>query len=161
MYCGLLIISTSLVCCSVIVFIVDWSLRNENVEELEDDLPTGEIVVEYVVFDTVISSTVPSTVGNVVLFQVPDFVVLRNVLSSILVFLSVGDVVSMMALDSCVLIKVLSPIRVIRSVSSVCSVGISVITSFVVVVSVVADSVVVKSEDLVVNKTDSSADVCS
>jgi hypothetical protein len=66
-----------------------------------------------------------------------------------------------MALDSCVLIKVLSPIRVIRSVSSVCSVGISVITSFVVVISVVADSVVVKSEDLVVNKTDSSADVCS
>jgi hypothetical protein len=28
-------------------------------------------------------------------------------------------------------------------------------------ISVVADSVVVKSEDLVVNKTDSSADVCS
>jgi hypothetical protein len=50
-----------------------------------------------------------------------------------------------MALDSCVLIKVLSAIRVIRSVSSVCSVGISVITSFVVVISVVADSVVVKS----------------
>jgi hypothetical protein len=75
-----LIISTSLVCCSVIVFIVDWSLRNENVEDLEDDLPTGEIVVEYVVLDTVISSTVPSTIGNVVLFLVPDFVVLRNVL---------------------------------------------------------------------------------
>jgi hypothetical protein len=96
------------VCCSVIVFIVDWSLRNENVEDLEDDLPTGEIVVEYVVLDTVISSTVPSTIGKVVLFLVPDFVVLRNVLSSILVFLSVGDVVSIMALDSCVLIKVLS-----------------------------------------------------